>query len=70
MSKIYEAVEKRMPNGTLAYGFHRVLLVDDWTPLGAWVCQDCGKRWSVVTTHPYSFDIMKEDKVCEQSIRG
>lgn len=68
MSKIYEAVEKRMPNGRLAYGFHRVLLVDEWAyPFGAWVCQDCGKRW---LARPDCFNAIREDRVCNESICG
>lgn len=65
MSKTYEVTEKRMPDGTLAYGFHRVLLVDDACPLGTWKCQDCGKQWA---PHPYNFKVMQEDRVCEPEL--
>jgi hypothetical protein len=64
--KVYVAEScETMPDGSLAFGFHRCNLImnDPLYKFGAWVCQDCGKKWQADASK-HTFNSMREDHVC------
>ncbi len=78
MSDVFESTEKIMDDGLLAYGYHRVKIVDDAFPDGmdafgvkfldlftqGWKCMDCFKVWRL---RPNGLDEIRNDRECVSS---